>query len=89
MTPKEFKEKARQGGFEGDIYDERYGGNEIIILDPKAWQAVAEVEKWSKETKIYFGDRHIYTQDTWTYNMHCMITALVNGNTLEQFLETL
>jgi len=50
---------------------------EAVLLDPKAWQAVAKVEKWYEG---YYGPE-------WLHHMHKMIDALVEGQTLEAYVQ--
>jgi len=50
---------------------------EAVLLDPKAWQAVAKVAKWYEG---YYGPE-------WRHHMHQMIDALVEGQTLEAYVQ--
>jgi len=82
MTIKDFINKAIEGGWMPDadtpeIYYEGIRTN--ALLDPLAWQAVGKVEGWE--------DRD--TEPNWQNKMHQMIDALVEGKTLEEFIETL
>lgn len=54
-----------------------------ILLDHLAWQAVGKVEGW--------GDMRGWTDGmpAWKMRMHCMIEALAEGKTIEEFLATL
>ena len=47
MTPVQFIEKAKQGGFN----TEQVVILERILLEPKAWEAVGKVENWNGFTK--------------------------------------
>jgi hypothetical protein len=51
---------------------------EAVLLDPKAWQAVAKVERW------YDG----YYGPEWLHYMHKMIDALAEGQTLESYVQS-
>lgn len=70
--------------------------NERLLLDPLAWQAVGKVEGWEDVERMHAkgGSPHEEgycwcTHFTWKKQMHRMIDALVDGKTVEQFLETL
>ncbi len=51
------------------------------LLDPKAWESVGKVEGWT--------DAWHSPKSTAREKMHDMIDALVDGYTLEDFIETL
>lgn len=105
MTIKEFIEKAIEGGWwtawyndgalertKGEVADA--GEYARILLDPLAWQAVGKVEGWpiKKVMRYRISDGERYSDKTvaaWEHNMHCMIDALAEGKTIEQFLESL
>lgn len=55
-----------------------------IILDPKAWEAVGKVEGW-QENRV----RESKYEMAWQCEMHQMIDALIEGKTIEEYLETL
>lgn len=95
MTAKEFVRKAIEGGWKykynsngyllyelavNEISDERI---ESIFLDPLAWKAVEKQEMKADELK------DLYAFEYENVNMHRMIDALVEGKSLEEFLETL
>lgn len=104
MTTQQFIEKAIEGGWTMEMVDKKHVMNLLpsIVLDPLAWQAVGKVEGWSEAVCVGCGasnikdcDCHIshvplpVTMELWLYNMHCMIDALADGKTIEQYLETL
>lgn len=93
MTPKQFIEKAIEGGWKARGVE--IGGEdgwkslesmmnfvqiEEILLDPLAWSAVGKVEGWSDDGLITGINRKY---------MHRMVDALCAGKSIEQFLETL
>tara|TARA_R110000850_G_C9576213_1_gene425576 strand:- start:92 stop:388 length:297 start_codon:yes stop_codon:yes gene_type:complete len=98
MTTKEFIEKAIEGGWEhySDVitYDEKENQIvtltsppdnivtkvriEVFILNPLVWEAVAKVEGWDEPLESEYD---IY--------MHQMIDHLIEGGTIESYLETL
>ena len=93
MTIKEFIEKAIEGGY--DIKralvvnkDDEYNpismqSSDKMFLDPKAWEAVGKVEGWNKyDEKEYFAPEY-------RNKMHQMIDHLVEGGTIESYIETL
>jgi hypothetical protein len=51
---------------------------ETVLLNPKVWQAVGKVEKWYEG---YYGPE-------WLHHMHKMIDALVEGQTLEAYVQS-
>ena len=51
---------------------------ETVLLDPKVWQAVGKVERWYEG---YYGPE-------WLHHMHKMIDALVEGQTLEAYVQS-
>lgn len=62
----------------------------VIFLDPIAWQAVGRVDGWSNMDGV--GGKYTYPTEAipyWKHNMHCMIDALAEGKTLEDFIGTL
>lgn len=104
MTPKQFIEKAVEGGWKPKwLSDEMlekesmlfpYWFNCRILLDPLSWQAVGKVEGWKTWEKDDFRATcaecgYFYTGDEWKHNMHRMIDTLCEGRSIEQFLETL
>lgn len=111
MTPKQFIEKALEGGWkaseqgEGKTIEHVFfpAWFEKVLLDPLAWAAVGKVEGWGHEMKgngIPIGTYpeamvHVLFHKTnklipvWQFHMHQMITALCEGKSIEQFLETL
>lgn len=66
-----------------------------MLLDPEAWKAVGKVEKGAVCICGTQGPLHtqqcpcVSLDDRATYLMHCMIDALAEGKTIEQYLETL
>lgn len=77
--------------------------NAEILLDPEAWKAVGKVEGWDriidyefeeKEVFLYEGQEQKYDHRAgqmlqWKYNMHRMIDSLADGQSIEDFLQTL
>ena len=51
---------------------------EMVLLDPKVWQAVGKVEKWYEG---YYGPE-------WLHHMHKMIDALAEGQTLGAYIQS-
>ena len=93
MEKKEFIENAIEGGY--DIKralvvnkDDEYNpismqSSDKMFLDPKAWEAVGKVEGWNKyDEKEYFAPEY-------RNKMHQMIDHLVEGGTIESYIETL
>ena len=90
MTPKEFIEKAIEGGYV-NIYLNPKSPQEIIplmirekhmiLLDPKAWKAVGKSVGWR--------NFKVVRQQTWEKNMHRMIDSLIEGESIDDFLATL
>lgn len=76
----------------------------LILLDPKAWQAVGKVEGWGIET-VYSLPKDTFrlygvcgtrqepsvdvVQKTYIRKMHRMIDALAEGKSVEEYLKTL
>lgn len=105
MTTHEFIQKAIDGGWIppsdlGDSYTIEDWGirhsyceyihNQVILLDPLAWQAVGKVEGWDEqELTVDYGDGHNPWDTNWKFNMHRMIDVLCKGKSIEEFLETL
>ena len=96
MTIKEFIEKAEQGGFPvvdiGGTKEYPSLGKDLLfvlmLLDPKAWEAVGEAEAW-QSIKDY-GSEFISNKYTAARYRHTkLIDALWEGKTIEQYLETL
>ena len=62
------------------------------FLDPEAWKAVGKVEGWPPdgwdflEPKMTLGQ---WGEQNWRGRMRGMIEALIEGKTIEQYLETL
>lgn len=98
MTPKQFIQKAIEGGYEPTHWNGMLislpnfeGGFESwiadnchkILLDPLSWQAVGKVEGWNDWNYLGFEMSRCEAE------MHRMIDALCEGRTIEQFLETL
>lgn len=89
--------------WKGDEYSIR--GNEftvveaeVVLLDPKAWEAVGQVQRWPMAivvggnehiTKVTYKDRTLYTGIFWLDMWHGLLDALANEQTIEQYLETL
>jgi|TARA_Y100000310_G_C20704007_1_gene833008 hypothetical protein len=56
MTPKQFLEKAIEGGWgknKKEVELDLFNGDYTFLFDPKAWEAVAKVEGWGKEKNPY------------------------------------
>ena len=94
MTIHQFIEKATQGGWKPksniviDAHEPQNWGQ--ILLDPEAWKAVEEIERWGLQA--YYKNSNGAAADAtygWLANMHRMIDALADGKTIEQYLETL
>ncbi len=92
MTIKQFIEKAIEGGWkreEKHLEETSYGADfnySAILLDPLAWQAVGKVEGWGDEEQIrksMFRGRDYKTQ------MNGLTPALIDGKSIEQYLDTL
>lgn len=73
MTVTEFREKSLAGGF--DTY---HLTDEQMFLTPLAWEAVGKVE-----TEEYLAEEFARVK------MHEMIDFLIEGKSIEQYLETL
>lgn len=97
MTIKQFIEKAIEGGI--DIYDYPEVNLEHpciedtapLFLSPKVWQAVGKVEKWDNEIVWKRNSGNVTSTILVEHEnkMHEMIYFLVDGKTIEQFIETL
>ena len=66
--------------FNGDIF--------ALVLDSKSWKAVSKVEGWNDEPKLSLA-RKIGWNSTPRAFMHKMIDHLIDGGTIESYLETL
>jgi hypothetical protein len=51
---------------------------EAVLLDPKVWQAVGKAEQWYEG---HYGPE-------WLHHMRTMIDALVEGHTLEAYVQS-
>ena len=82
MKTKEFIEKANSGG-----YITLGKGKLEMFTDPKAWEAVGKVSGWLQPmpSKYDFNDDIAEWQD----KMYGMIDALIEGKTIEEYIETL
>jgi len=93
MTIKDFINKAIEGGWKDHISNMEWKWaweNAVTpFLDPKAWEAVGKVEGWNGQNGGYGRETLCSWKSTWQQNMHQMIDALVEGKTLEEFIETL
>lgn len=104
MTINQFIEKAIEGGWKPNKLNSAFAWEEKsvthgfqidkrdAILDPEAWKAVGRVKAWSKKdygTISVFDFKFPMVTDEWLYNMHRMIDALVEGKSIEQYLETI
>ena len=56
----------------------RYMVYEMVLLDPKVWQAVGKVEHWYEGR---YGPE-------WLHHMRSMIDALAEGHTLEAYIQS-
>lgn len=55
-----------------------------VLLDPKFWQALGKTKGWAVNTnRIQDWDHE------WLYRWHCMIDALADERTIEEYLATL
>lgn len=79
MTITQFIEKAVDGGWQAD--DETTTAT--MLLDPLAWQAVGKVEGWPK-----LWDCNAYIPG-WQSKMVGLMYSLIEGVTIESYLETL
>jgi hypothetical protein len=100
MKARDFIEKAKEGGYP---VHETAGAWEsqtylyLLVLDSKAWEAVGKVEGWDesfggKATQDLDGVYRVAPEDRkpeWQFVMHGMIDALIQGKTVEEYLETL
>ena len=101
MTIKQFIEKAIEGGWDKgrakvvdlDMRDGYEGlGNSMqstdrMLLDPKSWEAVGKVEGWGG-----IGTADIpqsVSSEGWKTKMHQMIDHLIEGGSIESYIETL
>jgi len=108
MKIEKFIQKAIEGGWnsQGFSSDTWKGGTNFyqVLLDPKAWQAVGKVEKWTgfrsspekgASWSLYnLGAREDVLVDlSWIpeyqYKMHQMIDFLADGRSIEYFIKTL
>lgn len=62
-----------------------------IVLDPSVWQAVGKVKGWGEGDlfPFYAEEYGQVRMPRYLYRMHRMIDALAEGQTIEQYLETL
>lgn len=61
-----------------------------ILLDPLAWQAVGKAEGWGEEVNSHLTlDGVSIDLNGYELYMHRMIDALIEGKSIEEFLETL
>lgn len=129
MTPKQFIEKAIEGGWnnhsvnqasllfdglknaevlvngfgyaflhkkgeqsEGGLFQDKSDSFrvETVFIDPLAWQAVGKVEGWEDRCTFSCEQPCVHVPiGGYTDKTHRMIDALVEGKSVEQFLETL
>jgi hypothetical protein len=96
MTLQTFIEKAMEGGWEWisipytaeQILSDYDFCLEVELLDPSIWQAVGKAERWFIG-EICDGYGNCNDDSEWTHKMHAMVQALIDGKTIEQFIETL
>ncbi len=103
MTIKQFIETAIEGGYTNnwfqdlkvDEQQEVFGTAEDIwkmcpniFLDPEAWKAVGKVKQWDDVSDCVACDYPGW-QLSVPAKMHGMIKALLKGQTLEEYIETL
>lgn len=105
MTTKEFIEKSIDGGYNIPSHWQtslNYSERKSLFLDPKAWEAVGKVEGWG-DTGIIAMYEYSNTEDFPKYPrqiknsympvyqvyMHQMIDALINGKTIDEYIEKL
>lgn len=86
MIIKEFIEKSIEGGWKTKecvccFKKPDFCRCNGLLLDTKAWEAVGKVEGWDDNT--------ISRRKAWHTNMHNMVEALIQGKTIEEYLETL
>lgn len=105
MTIQQFIEKAVEGGWWPKFYAadkqtmpiswriqavQKIKFIERILLDPLAWQAVGKVEEWKEcPAELHPEQCGLNHYTGWLWKMRSMITALAEGKTIEQYLETL
>lgn len=96
---KQFIEDAIKGGWKAPwqaiLRADEYTGRpidyieEVVLLDPLAWQAVGKTRGWNETTETWwkqnFEDRT--TVDTHVFMMHRFIDHLADGITIEEALE--
>lgn len=103
MTIQNFITKAIEGGWKpsaswfGDVpVDSEY---HTVLLNPEAWQAVGKVEGWAEylcgvcrgpfEDECVLNHGGMKSTPEWKYNFIDMACKLADGQTIEQFIETL
>lgn len=70
---------------------------EVTLLDPKAWKAVGKVEGWEDkfyaEAKADNSGAYTANSSQWkseaNWHMHQMIDHIIEGGTVESYIETL
>ena len=99
MTIKQFVQTAFEGGWTPKwLSDESfnlkddgylpYYINSRILLDPEAWRAVDKVKQWDDVPDCAACDYPGW-QNSMHAKMHGMIKAVIEGKTLEEYIETL
>ena len=95
MEIKTFIEKAIEGGWRGVDFNGREdrkqnyidgieGRLELMVLDKSFWEAVGKVEGWFIEESEEF-----IPNIEWQQKMHQMIDHLIEGGTLEEYINSL
>jgi len=84
MTIKQFIENAVEGGWKptDDFQLTFEESMHRILLDPEAWEAVEKAGWWEP-------DNHVERPEEWMYKMRWMIDALIEGKSIEEYIETL
>lgn len=64
---------------------------ECFMLDPKAWEALGKVEGWNQEIFLPLSPVHTLGEKRpeWQFKMKWFVTHLIDGGTIESYLETL
>ncbi len=101
MTIKQFIEAAVEGGWSeenSNCYTDTDGGHstefveELVFLDPKAWEAVGKVKGWKLAGDFDYqtaGDPEELSWDEWKTKMANMVTFLIDKGSLEEYITTL
>ena len=93
MTVIEFARKAYEGGWQPNWIEAKMNSDGFeataqihvhkMLLNPEAWKACGKVEGWEEH------DSGLEYPVEWINNMHKMVSALVEGKSIEEFLKNL